>query len=421
MAERKLTKRIVDGLEEGAIAWDGQVGGFGVRRQRDARVYVLKVRIGGRQRWFTIGRHGSPWTVEAARTEALRLLVEIKKGGDPATIRAASRKQPTIKELTERYLEEHARPHKKPASTAADERNIRNHVLPVLEKLNVADVGHDDIERLKRSVREGKTARNEKAGPRRRIIVTGGAGAANRVLALVSKMFSLAELWRWRPEGSNPCKGVRKHAEGKRERFLSADELKALAKALTKAEAAESPYTIAAIRLLVLTGARLGEILGLRWDQVDLERGVARLPDSKTGAKTLFFAAPTAQLLAELPRREGNPHVIAGEKKGQALVGIQRPWRRIRKAAELGDVRLHDLRHSFASIAAVGGASLPLIGGLLGHTSPATTARYAHLSNSPLRALNEDIVRRIAAAMESEAPRENAAGSFDLRPAANGR
>jgi integrase len=401
MADRKLTKRTVDALDEGAIAWDGRVAGFGIRRQRDARVYVLKARIGGRQRWFTIGRHGSPWTVEAARTEALRLLVEIKNGGDPASIRAAGRKQPTMKELVERYLEEHARPHKKPASVAADERNIRNHVLPVLGKLNVADVGHGDIERLKRAVREGRTARTEKLAPRRKVVVTGGPGAANRVLALASKMFGLAELWKWRPEGSNPCRGVRKHAEGKRERFLSTDELKALATALNAAKATESPYVIAAIRLLVLTGARLGEVLQLRWEQIDFERGVARLPDSKTGAKNIYLAAPAAQLLADLPRRERNPFVICGEKPRKPLVNIQRPWRRIRKAAGLNDVRLHDLRHSFASVAAVGGASLPLIGGLLGHASPATTARYTHLADDPLRSLNDRVAGRIAAAMEA--------------------
>ena len=157
------------------------------------------------------------------------------------------------------------------------------------------------------------------------------------------------------------------------------------------------------MRLLVFTGARLSEVLNLRWQDVDVERAKLWLPDSKTGRKALYLSAPALQVLADLPRLDGNPHVICGDKPGARLVNIQKPWRRIRARAGLEDVRLHDLRHSFASVAAAGGLSLPMIGKLLGHTQAATTQRYAHLAADPVRAANEAIGQRIAAMMKGGA------------------
>jgi integrase len=159
-----------------------------------------------------------------------------------------------------------------------------------------------------------------------------------------------------------------------------------------------SPYAVAAVKLLVFTGARLGEVLGLRWEWIDFERGEARLPDSKTGAKTLHLPPPALAILAELPRLDGNPHVIAGAKEGAALVNLEKPWRAIRKAAGLDDVRLHDLRQAFASIAASSGMGLPIIGKMLGHTQAATTNRYAHLASDPVKAAAA-VAGKIAAAM----------------------
>jgi integrase len=160
-----------------------------------------------------------------------------------------------------------------------------------------------------------------------------------------------------------------------------------------------SPYAAAAVKLLVFTGARLGEVLGLRWDWIDFDRGEARLPDSKTGAKTLHLPPPAIAVLADLPRLDGNPYVIAGQKEGAALVNLEKPWRAIRKAAGLDDVRLHDLRHAFASVAASSGMGLPIIGKMLGHSQPATTARYAHLESDPVKAAAAVVAGRIAAAM----------------------
>ena len=214
-------------------------------------------------------------------------LTAAKDGADPAADRDQARKAPTVNELADRYLAEHAELRKKPSSLAADRRNLTNHIRPLLGEARVADVTADDIDRLLVQVQSGATGTNVKLGKRSRRIVRGGAGVANRCVALLSKMFNLAERWKMRPPGSNPCRGLEKFKERKVERFLSAEELSRLGDALRGYEL--SPYAVAAIKLLVFTGARLGEVLALRWDRIDFERGEMRLDDSKTGAKTLHL------------------------------------------------------------------------------------------------------------------------------------
>jgi integrase len=205
-----------------------------------------------------------------------------------------------------------------------------------------------------------------------------------------------------RPDGSNPCRHVEKFGERKRERMLSAPELSRLGEALAGYEG--SPFVVGAVNLLIFTGARLGEILGLRWDWIDLDRGEARLPDSKSGAKTLHLPPPALAVLATLPRIEGNPYVIVGHRAGAPLVNLEKPWRAIRATVGLDDVRLHDLRHAFASIAASSGLGLPIIGKILGHTQPATTARYAHLASDLVKAAAAAVAEKIASAMVSGSP-----------------
>jgi integrase len=224
---------------------------------------------------------------------------------------------------------------------------------------------------------------------------------ANRALAVLSKMFTLAEKWGERPDGSNPCRHVERYAERKRERMLSADEFGRLAEALR--EPGRPPYVIAAIKLLIFTGARLSEILTLKWEWIEFERGEARLPDSETGAKTLHLPAPALAVLADLPRVEGNPYVIVGNVADARLVNLEKPWRAIRKVAGLDDVRLHDLRHAFASVAASSGMGLPIIGKMLGHTQAATTHRYAHLASDPVKAAAATVANKIADAMRCTA------------------
>ena len=392
-----LTKRTIDAMRPGEQAWDDDVAGFGCRRQKDTRVYVLKYRASGRQRWLTIGRHGSPWTVETARREARRLLGAVAEGGDPASARDAERKAPAFAELAERFLTEHAEAKRK-ASTAREYRRLLNlHVLPELGARQVKDVARNDIARLHHGM-------------------VGVPYQANRTLAVLRKFFNWAEQHGQRPDGSNPCRHVEKFPENKRERFLSEAELARLGEVLAAAEGRESLYFLALVRLLVFTGARLGEWLGARWEWIDLERGVVRLPDSKTGAKNVYLNPPALDVLASLPRLAGNPHVIVGAKPGAALAKPEKQWRRLRKAAGLHDVRLHDLRHSHASVGAAAGLSLPVIGALLGHSQPGTTARYAHLSTDPLRAASDIIANRIAAAMQGK-PRD-ASNVVPLKPKA---
>jgi integrase len=224
---------------------------------------------------------------------------------------------------------------------------------------------------------------------------------SNRVLAILSKFFNWAENQGYCANGSNPCRHVEKYREEKRERFLSEDEMKRLGDALNEAEELKttSPWIVAAIRLLAFTGARLSEIRTMKWDYVDLERGTVRLPDSKTGKKTIYLNEQAIDVLEKIPRLEGNPYVICGNIPGAHLINLQKPWRRIRKAAGLEDVRIHDLRHSFASAAVAGGMSLPMIGALLGHSQPQTTARYAHLGQDPLLAASDAVGNRISNAL----------------------
>ena len=400
----KITKRTVDGLGVGQTVWDSEIRGFGVRCQRQSKNFVVKYRHGGRQRWMTIGQHGSPWTVNKARERAKTILGAVANGDDPALLRDDLKNRPTVSELCDRFLDEHSREHKKASSVRSDEMHIANHIKPLLGRMQAADVTSADIDATKRAVKAGKTAKDEKRGPRSRVIVKGGETVANRVLALMSKMFNLAEKWGVRPEGTNPCRHITRYKERKRERFLSEMELNNLAKVLSQVEedGTHSPFTVAAIRLLLFTGSRLSEILTLKWEDVEFDRGVLQLSDSKTGSKPVFLPPAALTILNDLPRYQGNPHVICGAKDGAHLVNLQKAWRKIRAMAELDDVRLHDLRHTFGGVAASSGESLPMIGRLLGHTQASTTLRYAHLAADPVRAASDAIGNRIDAAMKGD-------------------
>jgi integrase len=279
-------------------------------------------------------------------------------------------------------MEEHAKVKKRQGSSQADETLLRLHILPQLGSMKVTAIDRRDIGQLHHAMRKQP-------------------GAANRTLALLSKMFNLAEKWGLRPDGSNPCRHVEKFKERKIERFLSNEELARLGEVLAEAELTqtEMPSVIAALRLLLFTGCRLSEILTLSWDEVDLENQCLRLRESKTGAKVIYLPPPAIEVLSAIERKDDNPFVIMGAKRRSHLVNLQKPWRRIRQLAGLEDVRIHDLRHSFASVAAASGLSLPIIGALLGHTQPQTTQRYAHLAADPLRQAADQIAGKIASAM----------------------
>jgi len=405
----RITKRLVDGLAPEAtnvVVWDSEVKGFGVVcTPKGAKSYVLQYVVGsGRgapKRRFTIGRHGSPWTPETARSEAKRLAGIVEAGGDPLAKRQADREVLTVSELCELYFAEGAT-HKKASTIKADKARVAHHIKPLLGRKRIDQLVRGDVERLMVAVTDGKTAvtvpkEERPAGS----LARGGAGVAAQCVTLLGTLLAFAI--RREMITRNVAHGVDKAKIRKIERFLSEQEIADLAEALRKEEeAAGNPYPAAAIRLLMLTGCRRSEIINLRWDQVNLEHRLLLLADSKTGKKSVYLSAPALALLDSLPKVKGNPHVIAGALKGSALSGIDKIWVRVRGAAGLDDVRLHDLRHSFASIGVLGGLSLPVLGKLLGHSKVTTTERYAHLSADPIRAANEAVGARIAAAMKSK-------------------
>ena len=356
------------------ITYDTDVKGFGCRvTANGARAFVLNYKThSGRERRYTIGSYPA-WRVAAARTEAATLKQLVDRGGDPLASLETERAAPTVADLCARYENDHL-PKKRASSQRDDRAKIANDILPALRHRKVAEVGYADIDALHRSI----TAR--------------APYAANRTIALLSKMFGLAVRWGW--IASNPAKGIERNQEVKRNRYLSSDELGRLTAAL-----AEHPDQQAAniVRLLLLTGARSGEARAARWDQFDLTAGVWIKPGATTKQKTehrVPLSGPARQLLSELyaKREEGAEHVFpSGRGDDGHRVEIKRAWGDLCKAAGITGARIHDLRHTYASVLASFNISLPTIGAQLGHTQPQTTARYAHLFDDPLRAATERV------------------------------
>ena len=335
-----------------------------------AKVYVVQTRRAGRSKRVTVGRHGdiSP---DQARKEAARIIARIKAGEPP--VPEVPKAEPTMAELAERYQREYVAMHCKPATVAHYRIMLAKHIVPALGELTVAEVERKHLLEFQYALREKPTV-------------------ANRTIDMLVKMFNLAEVWELRPPGKNPCRFVRRYqVQSQHERFLTPEELHRLGQALDAApvERLASLHAAAAIRLLVLTGCRRNEILGLRWDDVDFE----------AGARVVPLTPPTAELLAELPRVDGNPWVFPGRKRGTHQRNINDSWDRIRKHAGLDRVRLHDLRHSFASRALAMGESLSMIGKLLGHTQVQTTARYAHLEQESVKASAARVAESLRADM----------------------
>lgn len=379
----KITKRIVDAAKPGEkefFVWDSEMRPFGLRVLPTGRKsYVIHYRKNGRYRRLTIGQHGVLAPGEA-RDIAREHLVDVARGGDPSQQRRIERRAPNVAALSDRLIREHAIVRLKPSTQGEYERCVRLFIKPAIGSFKVAAVTRTDIAQLHHQMRHIPYQ-------------------ANRVLGVMSKMFNLAEIWGLRPDGSNPCRHIAKYPERKRERFLSRDELRTLAEVLEQAEidGSESKASITAIRLLVLTGCRLGEIQRLRWDYMDGSYIV--LPDSKTGPRRIPLTPSIRHVLAGIDREKGNPFVIQGKLPGSHLTDLQHPWRRIRGRAGLNDVRIHDLRHTYASHAIAAGMSLQLVGKLLGHTQVQTTARYAHLADDHVKEAAEQLSNQLATAI----------------------
>ena len=383
---QKLTKKFVDSanpLEKDSFYWDSELKGFGLKvTPKGKKNYIVQYRPRGRAtKRYTIGAHGSPWTPDMARQEAFRVLADVSRGLDPSAERAKSKEELTVAKLCDKYLVEATRS-KKPRTVQMDKGRIEGHVKPLLGRLPVGSVTKLDIEKFMSDVASGKSAKRKATTEKGYRTPQGGEGTANRTLGMLGSVFEFAIDLGLRE--SNPVRGVKKFKEKKLTRFLSNEELSRLGGALREAESeGVNAFAIAAIRLLLLTGCRKNEILTLKWDEVDISQGFLYLSDSKTGARQVPIGAPARSILSELPRIEGNPHVICGEGAGH-YVALQKVWSGIRAKAGLQDVRLHDLRHSFASMGARSGESLLVIGKVLGHATTNATGRYAHLSDDPV-------------------------------------
>lgn len=340
----RITAETIETIGPGALVWDGEVKGFGLRCQRQAKVYVVKTRVGGQQRWFTIGRHGEPWTPETARAEARRLLQEVATGRDPAYDRASSLRGLTVAQLCDLYLREMGEA--KQASTLATDRGrIERHVKPLLGDRRAAALTREDVELFMHDIAAGRTAADVKSGKHGRAIVTGGRGTAARTVGLLGGIFSFAVRRGVRPD--NPVRGVERFPDQKLSRQVSRTDRQRLDQALDEAEAAgENRSAVAAIRLIALTGCRRSEVMTLRWADVDLAAYRLRLPGPRGGARMVPLSPPALDLLRALPRRDDNPYVFPGEKRGAYFIGLPKVWERVRSRAGLPDLRLEDLRQS---------------------------------------------------------------------------
>jgi integrase len=392
MAQGRITKRSVDALtcphgKDREFLWDDTVSGFGVAAHRSGKItYCVQYRRNGVSRRATIGPHGR-LTPDQARSEAKKILGAVESGGDPVAERAAARAVRTFDEIAADFLKLHVATKRKARTGTEYGRMLQLHILPTIGSKRMADIRRIDVARL-----HGALA--------------GAPYEANRCLAVISSIWAWAGRRDETGGAASPCEGVERYPEKGRERFLTIDELGRLGDALTAFEAnGGCPFAAAAIRLLSLTGARLREVLDAQWQHVDLGRGMILLPDSKTGRKTLYLSAAAQAVLATLPRHEFNPHIIPGLGL-KAKSNLMKPWAIVRRAAGLDGVRLHDLRHSFASAGAGASLGLPIIGKLLGHAQAATTHRYAHLDADPMARAANPIGATIDAAMNRRAPGE---------------
>ncbi|MDG1287644.1 MAG: tyrosine-type recombinase/integrase [Rickettsiales bacterium] len=381
----KLNKTIVERespSDKDILIHDNELRGFRCKvTPKGKRVYQLYYRNAQKQqRNPTIGVHGNI-TCDQARSIARQWLAQIANGGDPSADKQLRKKLITIEQFIEIYLERYSS-QLKARSLIEEKKLIEKHIKPKLGKLSINTVDRNTFIQVHQRMKETPYA-------------------ANRVIELTGKLLRLAQRWQYRTEIENPCSFVDKYKEEPRDRFLKNEELLRLSEVLNQCEIeqTEMPKAILAIRLLLFTGCRKNEICQLEWQWIDFEESRINLPDSKTGKKTIYLAPPALELLASAECIEGCPYVLPGIGKKGYYVTLQKAWDRIRRKAGLEDVRLHDLRHSYASMAAAGGMNLYMIGKLLGHTQQSTTERYAHLVGKPMHEAAHLVGNTMAAVM----------------------
>jgi integrase len=406
----RITKKAVDEIQPTGVeytVWDKDLTGFGLRvRANGAMSFVVVYRAGnGRKaavRKLTIGAVGR-LTPDEARGLAKKALGAVANGHDPAADKSDAGKGLTVRELADVFLSDHVRAKRKNATIERYEHSLKAHIVP--------EFGSTKVDKLTRSA-VSKLHLKLKATP----------AMANYSLAVISSMYGFAQRRGLAPEGMNPASRIEKYKEHQRERFLTADELGRLGDALREAETngipwevdetrptakhapkienrrtVFGPFAVAAVRLLLLTGCRLREVLHLKWSYIDFDRGMIFLPDSKTGRKPVVLNAPALAVLASVPNI--GSYVVPGDDPEKPRHDLKKIWAAACRRADLGSVRLHDLRHTFASVGAGGGLGLPIVGRLLGHTQAATTARYAHVDADPLRRASDRIGGAISAAL----------------------
>ena len=384
--QKTLSNRTVAALKvaRDTVFWDRDLTGFGVRvYPSGGKVYIAQARGPGGPKRMTVGRH-DVLHADQARQRAALIIARIKAGEEPVPLPLAARVNggPTVADLAARYLEEHVEVRLKPNTQRQVRGVVRRHILPALGKMPLVAIERAQAVDLQQKLCDRPVT-------------------ANTAVKVLSHMYRLGEGWGMVPEGCNPCRSIEKYPERRRERFLTDAEFDRLGRVLDEAvdSGSASPIAVAAIRLLMLTGCRKNEILTLRWTDVDLEAGELHLGDAKAGPRTVHLPPTAVRLLKTLPRREGCPWVFPGEDREGRFSGggLDYVWQTIRTHAELEDVRLHDLRHSFASRALALGETLPVIGKLLGHNDIETTARYAHLARDSIHEAAERIAGSIAA------------------------
>lgn len=386
----KLSKRVTDAAtpaEKSFIIWDTGIKGYGLKiYPTNRKVFIYRYRVAGSGRkgsvkWYTIGQHGNV-TVEEARNIAKQLAAEVAQGGDPAKKRQDNKQRPTFEEFTELYFERHAIPKKAPRSVTEDRRNIRLYIFPAFGKQIMADITGEQIHSLHAKLANTPTA-------------------ANRTLSLLSKMFNLAEDWGMRPKHSNPCYRIPRYKENQKGRLLTDAELMRLGSVIKAAQyqQTENLCMLQALRLILFTGCRRSEISALEWKEVNLENLCINLTKGKRKGKTVFLSGPALEILLSIERLDQCNYVFPGSKQG-SHIDLGKPWARLRKKADLEDVRIHDLRHNVGSRGALTIGNAMIVKEMLGHTQLATTERYMHLNNDPIRKSANKVGEEINDALE---------------------